>query len=291
MEKDKLSELILNPDGSIYHLHLKPAEVAQNIILVGDPDRVGRVSSHFDTIEVKRQNREFHTHTGYFKGNRISVLSTGIGTDNIDIVLNEIDALFNIDLKSGSQKEVLTGLNFIRIGTTGGIQEDIPLNSYILSRMAAGFDGVLNFYQDRETVSDLEAEEKFKAFTSWGEQLPSPYFIWSSDFLFDKLNQDVISGITISTPGFYGPQCRTLRLNPLDPALNTKIASFRYKGMRITNYEMESSALFGLASMLGHQAVTICAMIANRINGELTIDYLPVIDKLISFTLEQAFRN
>jgi uridine phosphorylase len=291
MKKEKLSELILNPDGSVYHLHLNPAEVAQNIILVGDPDRVSRVSSHFDTIELKRQNREFHTHTGYFKGRRVTVLSTGIGSDNIDIVLNELDALFNIDLKSGSQKDLLTVLNFIRIGTTGGIQEDIPLNSFILSRMAAGFDGVLNFYQDREKVSDLEAEEKFKVFTSWREQLPSPYFIWSSDFLFDKLNRNVISGITISAPGFYGPQCRTLRLNPIDPSLNNKITSFRYKGMRITNYEMESSALFGLASMLGHQAVTICAMIANRINGELTIDYLPVIDKLISFTLEQAFRN
>lgn len=284
-----LSDLILNPDGSIYHLHLKPAEAARNIILVGDPGRVSRVSSHFETIEVRKQNREFLTHTGYFKGNRISVLSTGIGTDNIDIVLNELDALFNIDLESGSRKEVLTVLNFIRIGTTGGMQKDIPLNSFILSRMAAGFDGVLNFYHGRDKVSDIEAEEKFKSFTSWGKKLPSPYFVRSSDFLFDKLNQNVISGITISTPGFYGPQGRTLRLNPADTGLNAKITSFRYKGMRITNYEMESSALFGLASMLGHQAVTICAMIANRITGELTKDYLPVIDKLISFTLDQAF--
>ncbi len=289
MKKDKPSDLMLNPDGSVYHLHLTPSEVARDVILVGDPDRVNRVSSLFDPIEVRKQNREFCTHTGYLKGKRITVLSTGIGTDNIDIVLNELDALFNIDMDSGFHKEELTMLNFIRIGTTGGMQEDIPLNSFILSRMAAGFDGVLNFYQNRDKVSDLDAEEQFKVYTSWGKQLPAPYFVRSSDILFDKLNHNVVSGITISAPGFYGPQCRTMRLNPADPGLNVKINSFRYKGMRITNYEMESSALFGLASLLGHQAVSICAMIANRITGEFTKDYLPVIDKLISFTLRQAF--
>ncbi len=289
MKKDKPSDLILNPDGSVYHLHLTPSEVARDVILVGDPDRVSRVSSLFDSVEIRKQNREFCTHTGYLKGKRITVLSTGIGTDNIDIVLNELDALFNIDMDSGFQKEELTWLNLIRIGTTGGMQEDIPLNSFILSRMAAGFDGVLNFYQNRDKVSDLDAEEQFKVYTSWGKQLPTPYFVRSSDILFDKLNHNVVSGITISAPGFYGPQCRTMRLNPTDPGLNVKINSFRYKGMRITNYEMESSALFGLASLLGHQAVSICAMIANRITGEFTKDYLPVIDKLISFTLRQAF--
>jgi uridine phosphorylase len=289
MKKDKSADLMLNPDGSVYHLHLTPSEVARDIILVGDPERVCRVSSFFDAIEVRKQNREFCTHTGYLKGKRITVLSTGIGTDNIDIVLNELDALLNIDMDTGLQKEEFTTLNFIRIGTTGGMQESIPLNSFILSRMAAGFDGVLNFYQDRDKVSDLDAEEQFKAYTSWGKQLPSPYFVRSSDVLFDKLNQDVVSGITISAPGFYGPQCRTLRLNPSDPGLNAKINSFRYKGMRITNYEMESSALFGLASLMGHQAVSICAMIANRITGEFTKDYVPVIDKLISFTIKQVF--
>jgi len=289
MKKDRPSDLMLNTDGSVYHLHLTPSEIARDVILVGDPDRVYRVSSLFDKIEVRKQNREFCTHTGYLKGKRITVLSTGIGTDNIDIVLNELDALFNIDMDSGFQKEELTMLNFIRIGTTGGMQEDIPLNSFILSRMAAGFDGVLNFYQNRDKVSDLDAEDQFKVFTSWGKQLPSPYFVRSSDILFDKLNRNVVSGITISAPGFYGPQCRTLRLNPADPGLNAKINSFRYKGMRIINYEMESSALFGLASLLGHQAVSICAMIANRITGEFTKDYLPVIDKLISFTIKQAF--
>jgi uridine phosphorylase len=289
MENNKPSDLILNPDGSIYHLYLHPGEAAHDIILVGDPERVDRISSFFDKIEVRKQNREFRTHTGYIRGIRITVLSTGIGTDNIDIVINELDALFNIDLESGSQKKELTRLNFIRIGTTGGMQADIPLNSFILSRMAAGFDGVLNFYKDRDKVSDLEAEEQFKSYTSWRKHLPAPYFVRSSDILFDKLNHNLISGITISAPGFYGPQCRSIRLNPADPDLNTKISSFRYQGMRITNYEMESSALFGLSSLLGHQAVTICAMIANRITGELTKNYQPVMDKLISFTIERLF--
>jgi uridine phosphorylase len=290
MKKPGFTELILNPDGSVFHLHLKPSDVARDIILVGDPERVGRVSSLFDAIEVRKQNREFHTHTGYIRNKRISVLSTGIGTDNIDIVINELDALFNIDLESGFQKESITSLNLIRIGTTGGLQKDIPINSFILSRMAAGFDGVLNFYEDRDKVSDLEAEREFKSFTAWEEKLPSPYFVRSSDFLYDKLNDNVVSGITVSTPGFYGPQGRTLRLKPIQPDINRRITLFRYKEMRITNYEMESSALFGLASMLGHQAVTICAMIANRITGEMTNKYLPVMDKLISFTLERAFR-
>jgi uridine phosphorylase len=290
MKKPGFTELILNPEGSVFHLHLKPSDVARDIILVGDPERVGRVSSLFDAIEVRKQNREFHTHTGYIGDKRISVLSTGIGTDNIDIVINELDALFNIDLESGFQKESITSLNLIRIGTTGGLQKDIPINSFILSRMAAGFDGVLNFYEDRDKVSDLEAEREFKSFTAWEEKLPSPYFVRSSDFLYDKLNHNVVSGITVSAPGFYGPQGRTLRLKPIQPDINRRITLFRYKEMRITNYEMESSALFGLASMLGHQAVTICAMIANRVTGEMTNKYLPVMDKLISFTLERAFR-
>jgi uridine phosphorylase len=289
MKKNRSTDLITNLDGSVYHLHLQPGEVARDIILVGDPERVGRVSHLFDKIEIRRQNREFVTHTGYLRDKRITVLSTGIGTDNIDIVLNELDAIFNLDLASGTVKKELTRLNFIRIGTTGGIQKDIPINSFILSRMAAGFDGVLNFYQNREKVTDPDAEKQFKSFTSWSKLLPLPYFVRSSDILFERLNNHLISGITVSAPGFYGPQCRSLRLNPADPGLIHKIESFRYNRMRITNFEMESSALYGLASLLGHHAVTICAMIANRITGELTKDYQPVIDKLISFTLKQLF--
>lgn len=291
MKKERLSDLILNPDGSVFHLKLKPSEIASDIILVGDPRRVSQVSCQFDKIELRKQNREFNTHTGYIGNIRITAISTGIGTDNIDIVINELDALFNIDLVSGAQKESLTSLNLIRIGTTGGLQKDIPLNSFILSRMAAGFDGVLNFYEGREKVTDNEAESAFKTWTSWNDNLPSPYFVKASDHLFDKLNDDVITGITVSAPGFYGPQGRTVRLKPADPGLNKKIAAFRYRGMRITNFEMESSALYGLASMMGHHAVAICAMIANRATGEITKEYKPVMDKLISFTLERLFRN
>jgi uridine phosphorylase len=291
MKKERLTDLILNSDGSVFHLRLKPPEIARDIILVGDPGRVSQVSSQFDKIELRKQNREFNTHTGYIGGRRISVISTGIGTDNIDIVMNELDALFNIEPASGEQKDSLTSLNLIRIGTTGGLQEDIPLNSFVLSRMAAGFDSVLNFYEGRERITDNEAEREFKLWMSWHENLPSPYFVKASDYLFDKLNDNVITGITVSTPGFYGPQGRTLRLKPFDPGLNKKLASFRYKGMRITNYEMESSALYGLSSMLGHQAVAICAMIANRATGEITKNYKPVMDKLISFTLDRLFRN
>jgi uridine phosphorylase len=291
MKKERLTDLILNPDGSVFHLKLKPSEVGRDIILVGDPRRVSQVSSRFDKIELRKQNREFNTHTGYIGKRRITSISTGIGTDNIDIVINELDALFNINLVSGTKKESLTSLNLIRIGTTGGLQENIPLNSFILTRMAVGFDGVLNFYKGREKVTDNEAESAFKTWTSWNDNLPSPYFVKASDHLFDKLNDDVITGITVSAPGFYGPQGRTVRLKPVDPGLNKKIATFRYSGMRITNYEMESSALYGLASMLGHQAVAICAMIANRATGEITKEYIPVMDKLISFTLERLFRN
>lgn len=291
MNKERITDIILNQDGSIFHLHLKPSDIARDIILVGDPGRVSQVSSRFDNIELVKQNREFLTHTGYIGDKRITVLSTGIGTDNIDIVINELDALVNIDLESSLPMNTLTSLNLIRIGTTGGLQEDIPINSFILSRMAVGFDGVINFYSDRDRISDIEAEREFRTFISWNDDLPSPYFVWSSDSLFDKLNNDVITGITVSAPGFYGPQGRTVRLKPADPELNSRIITFRYRGMRITNYEMESSALFGLASMLGHQSIAICAMIANRITGEMTRQYLPVMDKLISFTLERIFRN
>jgi uridine phosphorylase len=291
MKKEKLTDLILNPDGSVFHLKLKPSEVGNDILLVGDPGRVSQISSLFDKIELKKQNREFNTHTGYIGNRRITAISTGIGTDNIDIVINELDALFNIDPSTGTKKESITRLNLIRIGTTGGLQENIPLNSFILTRMAVGFDGVLNFYKGREHVTNNEAETAFKTWTSWNTNLPSPYFVKASDYLFEKLNDNVITGITVSAPGFYGPQGRTVRLKPVDPELNKKMATFHYKGMRITNYEMESSALYGLASLLGHQAVAICAMIANRATGEITKEYIPVMDKLISFTLDRLFRN
>jgi uridine phosphorylase len=280
------SELILNGDGSIFHLKLFPGDIADTIILVGDPNRVEMVSAFFDTIDTRKSNREFVTHTGTFRKTRITALSTGIGTDNIDIVLNELDALVNIDLAQRRLKPEGRSLRIVRIGTTGGIQKDIPINSIILSRYAAGFDTVLNFYADRNKVADLLMEKAFKEHSDWPPLLPDPYFVRSSDDLFRLFPPETHSGITISAPGFYGPQGRKIRLQPLDPQLNDKLESFRYRDLRITNYEMESSALFGLAKLLGHQAVTLCAMIANRSSLEFTEDYKGVVNKLIKFTLE-----
>ena len=280
------SELILNGDGSIFHLKLFPADIADTIILVGDPDRVAMVSAFFDSIEIRRSNREFVTHTGSFRGKRITALSTGIGTDNVDIVLNELDALANIDLDERRLKTTHRTLRLVRIGTTGGLQKDIPINSFILSRYAGGFDTVLNFYADRNKVADLNMESEFKKHTDWSPLLPDPYFVRSSDDLFRLFPSETHSGITISAPGFYGPQGRKLRLQLMDPQLNDKLESFRYRDLRITNYEMESSALFGLAKLLGHEAVTLCAMIANRASREFTEDYKGIVNKLIKFTLK-----
>ena len=283
------SELILNGDGSIFHLKLFPGDIADTIILVGDPNRVEMVSAFFDSIEIRRSNREFVTHTGSFRGKRITALSTGIGTDNVDIVLNELDALANIDLDERRLKTTHRTLRLVRIGTTGGLQKDIPINSIILSRYAAGFDTVLNFYADRNKVADLAMEKAFMEHSDWPPLLHHPYFVRSSDNLFRLFPPETHSGITISAPGFYGPQGRKLRLQLMDPKLNDKLESFRYRDLRITNYEMESSALFGLAKLLGHEAVTLCAMIANRASLEFTEDYKGLVNKLIKFTLEHLY--
>ncbi len=285
------SELILNGDGSIFHLKLYPEDIADTIILVGDPNRVEMVSACFDSVELRKSNREFVTHTGRFRGNRITALSTGIGTDNVDIVLNELDALANIDLAGRKLNPEHHSLRFVRIGTTGGLQKDLPLNSFILSRYAVGFDAVLSFYAERNKVADIAMEQAFKEYTNWSPQLPDPYFVASSDDLFRLFTSRTHSGITVSSPGFYGPQGRKIRLALMDPLLNDKLERFRYGDMRITNYEMESSALFGLAKLLGHQAVTLCAMIANRASGEFTEDYSGVVNKLIIFTLEHLCPN
>jgi uridine phosphorylase len=280
------SELILNGDGSIFHLKLFPGDIAETIILVGDPNRVEMVSAFFDSIEIRKSNREFVTHTGTYRKMRITALSTGIGTDNMDIVLNELDALANIDLANRRLNTAQRSLRLVRIGTTGGLQRDIPMDAFILSRYAAGFDAVLNFYAERNRIADQDMESAFKRHTGWSLPLPDPYFVRSSDDLFRLFPPETHSGITISAPGFYGPQGRKIRLQPLDPALNDKLASFRYHDLRITNYEMESSALFGLAKLLGHHAVTLCAMIANRASLEFTGDYTWIVNKLIKFTLE-----
>jgi uridine phosphorylase len=280
------SELVLNRDGSIFHLKLFPGDITDTIILVGDPSRVAMVSAFFDSIEIRKSNREFLTHTGSFRGKMITAISTGIGTDNVDIVMNELDALANIDLVRRRLKPGHRTLRLIRIGTSGGLQKDLPLNSFILSRYAAGFDAVLNFYADRNEVADLAMEKAFKEHAHWSPLLPDPYFVRSSDDLFGLFLPGTQNGITVSAPGFYAPQGRKIRLQPMDPQLNDKLESFRYRDLRITNYDMESSALFGLAKLLGHQAVTLCTMIANRISLEFTKDYKEVVDKLIKFTLE-----
>jgi uridine phosphorylase len=288
MDNIQSSELILNDDGSIFHLHLKPEDVADTIILVGDPSRVNLIATYFDTIEKEVSNREFRTITGYYNHTRLSVISTGIGTDNIDIVINELDALVNINLKKKVPKKKIKNLNFIRIGTSGSMQANIPIDSFVISTKSIGFDGILNFYKNRNNVSDLDFEKAFTTYTSWNELLAKPYIVNSSSELIDKLDSDkIIKGITISANGFYGPQGRVLRLPLADPELNNKITSFNYKGQKITNYEMESSAIAGLSQLMGHNAVTICAIIANRATGEASPDYHKTIKELIEYTLNK----
>ncbi|MCF8391851.1 MAG: nucleoside phosphorylase [Bacteroidales bacterium] len=283
----KKSELILNPDGSIYHLHLKKENVADKVILVGDPGRVKKVSDLFDKVEFKVENREFVTHTGSYKGERLSVISTGIGTDNIDIVMNELDAIFNIDLNTRLKKESLTSLKIVRIGTTGGLQKELTPGCFVLSRYAAGFDGLMHFYKDGNSVSNTDLEHAFLEHTKWGGKRAVPYFAKGDDDLFNLLNDGVHSGITISAPGFYGPQGRQLRLPVIDSDLNDKISSFQFGSLKITNFEMESSALFGLSHLLGHRAATICAVVANRITGKSIAEHQSVINELLKFTLNK----
>lgn len=282
------SELIINKDGSIFHLHLKPENIADYIILVGDPSRVEMIASHFTDIEFKIQNREFVSTTGKYNNTRITVLSTGIGTDNIDIVLNELDALVNIDLGSRKIKTKKRSLKIIRIGTSGGMQRNLPVNSFVLSRKAIGFDGLLNFYANREQISDMDFERNFCNHTEWNRNLGRPYVVDSSDFLYKKLKSDkIVDGVTISAPGFYGPQGRELRLQTIDPLLNEKIESFCYNDFIITNYEMECSAIYGLSALLGHEALTICLIIANRTTKKANENYHPHMKELVKLVLDK----
>ena len=284
------SELILNKDGSIFHLHLKPENIADTVIMVGDQDRVKEVSKYFDSIEFKVQNREFKTHTGTYKGKRISALSTGIGTDNIDIVVNELDALVNIDLKTKTVKDEHKQLDLIRIGTSGALQSDIPVDTPVVTKTSIGFDGLLNFYADRNKVGNKDIENEFIKYTSWNELLTTPYFVDASEYLLNKVGEGMIKGITISAPGFYGPQGRELRLRVADRKLNEKITNFDFNGRKITNFEMESSAIYGLSKLLGHNALTVCSIIANRIRKEYSEDYKPGVDKLIKTVLDRLVK-
>lgn len=287
MSKILSSELILNSDGSIFHLHIKPEELADTVILVGDPGRVELVSSFFESKEFVRSSREFVTVTGRYKGKRVTVLSTGIGTDNIDIVVNELDALANIDLNTREPKKEFKKLTLLRIGTSGAIQPDIPLGSFVLSHISVGCDGLLNWYANRDSISRLDYEKAFMEHSCWPDNLPSPYFAKASDKLVKLLEKDTIKGITISASGFYGPQGRVLRLPLAMPDMVSKFESFRYKGDRITNFEMEGSAIAGLCALLGHDAATVCCIIANRHLHESQPDYKPYIKKLVTLALEK----
>lgn len=281
------SELIINDDGSIFHLHLLPEQLADIVILVGDPGRVAMVAEYFDSIECRVQNREFNTVTGSYKGRRMTVLSTGIGIGNIDISVTELDALANVDFATRQEKAEKRQLTLVRLGTSGAIQPDIKVGEIVFSRTSVGFDGLLNYYAGRNEVCDLEIEKAFMEHTGWNPQLPAPYFIDASTELFDHFKDVTREGITIAAPGFYAPQGRWVRLQPQDPALNSKIESFDYNGRRITNFEMEGSALAGLAALMGHRAATICTIIAQRIALDACTDYKPFVRRMIVTALDK----
>ncbi len=282
------SELILNNDGSIFHLHLKPENISDHIILVGDPGRVDTISAHFSKIDFTVQNREFKTVTGWYKNKKLTVVSTGIGTDNIDIVVNELDAVANIDLETREIKSNHTTLHIVRIGTSGGLQPDLPVNSFVVSQKSIGFDGMLNFYANRESVSDLLFEKAFRQFTNWNQTLPTPYIVDASEKLISKFSDKIFKkGVTISAPGFYGPQGRVLRLPLAVPELNTQIEEFAFDNLRITNFEMESSAIYGLSKLLGHEALTVCLIIANRVTLTANENYRDEMKKLIIQVLDR----
>ena len=282
------SELIVNKDGSIYHLSLKDEHIADDIIVVGDQDRVEKISSKFDSIEVKRNHREFYTHTGTFNGKRITVLSHGIGTDNIDIVLNELDAAVNVNLETREVKEKKRSLNIVRLGTSGSLQKDIPVDSYLISEYAFGFDGLVHFYEGESQPDEIALEEAFIAHTNWNPNRARPYVRKANSELVEKMmGSDVHKGITVTATGFYGPQGRELRLPTTTRNFAQEMGSFQYQGNRITNFEMETSGLYALSNLLGHKCCTVCAIIANRITNEFSKDHEKTIDNLINNTLNK----
>lgn len=282
------SELIINADGSCFHLHLRPEQLADRVILVGDPARVNTVADHFDEKECEVSSREFHTITGTYKGKRITVQSHGIGCDNIDIVMNELDTLANIDYESRTEKPEHRTLTCVRIGTCGGLQPFTPTGCFIASVKSIGFDGLLNYYADRNKVCDLELEEAFKKHMQWDPIKGAPYVAVADQALINQIAQDdMVRGYTISCGGFYGPQGRVLRAAIADPKQNEKIEAFEYEDMNICNFEMESSALAGMASLLGHRAMTCCMVIANRYAKEMNTEYKNTIDTLIEKVLER----
>jgi uridine phosphorylase len=284
------SELIINTDGSIFHLHLKPENLANKVILVGDPGRVDTVASYFDSRECDIQSREFHTITGTYQGKRISVVSTGIGCDNCDIVINELDALKNIDFCTRENKDQMSSLEIVRIGTCGGLQPNTPIGTFICSETSIGFDGLLNYYEGRDNVCNLEMEDAFKRHMNWHARLGAPYCIPNDTELLKRIYQPdkgMVKGITIACGGFYGPQGRRLRIPLADPLQNQKIEEFEYNGAKINNFEMESSAIAGLSKLLGHKALTVCMVVANRKAKEANANYKNQIEDLIKLVLDR----
>ena len=281
------SELIINGDGSIFHLHLKPEQLADVVILVGDPGRVALIADYFDSKECEVANREFLTVTGTYKGKRMTVMSTGIGIGNIDICVTELDALANIDFETRQVKPEFKKLTLVRLGTSGAIQEDIEVGDVIFSRTSLGFDGLVSYYAGRDSVCDLDLERAFVEHTAWYEKLPAPYFVDADKALYELFKESTREGITIAAPGFYAPQGRWVRLQPHDLDLNKKIESFQYHGRRITNFEMEGSALAGLAALMGHSAATICTIIAQRVAKDACTDYKPFVRRMIEMALDK----
>lgn len=283
----KSSELILNPDGSVYHINLKPENIATDIILVGDQNRVESISKHFDSIEFTTQKREFKTHTGTYKGKRLSVVSTGIGPDNIDIVINELDALVNIDLKTKQIKPVLTSLNLVRVGTSGSLQKDIPVNSFVASQYGLGLDNMMRSYLV-DTISETEIEDAFISHTNWDMRKGRPFAVKGSESLFNKFfSEKIHKGLTGTAGGFYGPQGRIIRLDIQDRELNHKMDTFSHNGIRMTNLEMETSAIYGLSKLLGHNALSLNTIVANRANGTFSEDPYKAVNELIEYTLNK----
>jgi len=281
------SELIINSDGSAFHLHIKPEQLSDKIVMMGDPERVTMTARFFDTIECDVSSREFHTVTGMYKGKRITALSHGIGTDNIDIVLTELDALANIDFTTRTVNDVFRQLTMIRVGTSGGMQTHCPVGSYVVSEKSIGFDGLIHYYANSRTVCEEDFEEAFQKHVNWSPFHCSPYVVSADEELVDRIGYDMIRGVTISAIGFYGPQGRHVRLALADPDLNAKIESFRFGDYSITNYEMESSAIAGLGKLMGHKAMTVCAIIANRVALESNANYQGSTEELIKIVLDR----
>ncbi len=287
MTKIKESELVLAENNTVYHIRARQENVSENIILVGDPGRVPEISSYFEKIDFKMMNREICTHTGYYNNKRVSVISTGMGPDNIDIIMNELDAIFNIDLDKREIKDEHTTLNIIRMGTSGALQSDMEVDTFLMSEYGLGLDGMLHFYKDEKNIFEKEMTEAFIKHTSWADNLPTPYIVKASDMLVEKIGEGLQKGITATAPGFYGPQGRVLRLKLAYPDINSKIETFRFNDKRIANLEMETSALYGLGALLGHETLTICVLIANRVTKKFSTNYKIAMNQLTELVLNR----